>query len=455
MKPPALFGRKTVISTRFRSVFVAAMVSMSVAYILMLTDNVVAGQIIGDRAVAAMSLVFPMMTMIFFLSYIIADGLAMMAAYAQGQGNRQEMCCLFSLGILLSLGMGAILLAVLVLFRENILSFWEISSELMDFAFAYYSGLMWIPPVEFLNIFLYTFFVQEGEERICAIAFVTAFVVNVVLSVLLCYFIGVMGIGLATVIGTLVSCLVQLKFFLSPKCSLRFIWCWDTGKVLRGCWYSFYHSMDTLLLALLPVVLSDYIINHFGEEHIIVVSVIMNMLTLIIALYTGLVDCLQPMVCQYHAEGNLWSVRKTMAIGIESTIALSLLVSLAGMAAAPVLPRLFGVTEEAMMAEAAHSLRIFLLFTVFLGVTLMYSNYYVYIQERNYSAFLKVMLLLALPAAGMALGGSWGMEGLWFGVGGAFAAAFLINLVLIRFGGAGGIFSLWMKTGLHVSFPTI
>lgn len=51
MKTPALFGRKTVISTRFRSVFVAAMVSMSVAYILMLTDNVVAGQLIGDRAV--------------------------------------------------------------------------------------------------------------------------------------------------------------------------------------------------------------------------------------------------------------------------------------------------------------------------------------------------------------------------------------------------------------------
>lgn len=47
-----------MISTRFRSVFVAAMVSMSVAYILMLTDNVVAGQLIGDRAVAAISLVF-------------------------------------------------------------------------------------------------------------------------------------------------------------------------------------------------------------------------------------------------------------------------------------------------------------------------------------------------------------------------------------------------------------
>ena len=59
-----MFGKKTVISTRFKSVFVASMVSMISAYILMLTDNVVAGQVVGDDAVAAMTLIFLIFTII-------------------------------------------------------------------------------------------------------------------------------------------------------------------------------------------------------------------------------------------------------------------------------------------------------------------------------------------------------------------------------------------------------
>lgn len=186
--------------------------------------------------------------------------------------------------------------------------------------------------------------------------------------------------------------------------------------------------MDTLLLSLLPPVLSAYVISHFGEAHLIVVTLITNVLVLIIALYTGLVDCMQPMVCQYHAEGNLPSVKKTMDLGMKATMAISIGVSLLVMVIAPLLPNVFGIDELEIAAEAVLSLRIFLLFTVFLGTTLMYSNYYIYIEKRNYGAFVKTILLFLMPMTGMHLGGEFGSGGLWLGVGGGFAAGFLINL---------------------------
>jgi Na+-driven multidrug efflux pump len=71
--------------------------------------------------------------------------------------------------------------------------------------------------------------------------------------------------------------------------------------------------------------------------------VAVNLLTLIIALYTGLVDCLQPMICQYHAEENLHSIQKTMDIGIRATVIISLLFTALGMALAGFLPLLFFV----------------------------------------------------------------------------------------------------------------
>ncbi len=394
-------GKKTVISTRFFSVFGASMVAMTTSYILILTDNVVAGQLVSDEAVAAMSLVFPLLPMLFFVSYLIADGLGMMAAYAQGRDDRIAVNRFFSQGTILSLGLGICLFVLLWCFQEEILAFWEISSELMTYARAYYSTLKWLPLVIFLNIFFYTFLVQEGEEQICAQASIVAFGVNVVLDIVLCYELGVMGIGLATVIGTLTSCLVQCRFLFSAKSRLNFSLYWDFRQILQGFAYSLYHSIDTMYLSLLPILMSTYVIARWGESHIIVV-------------------------------GNLFCIKKTMGLGIAATIAISLAVTVMGAICAPILPYIFGVDDEYIALEATQSLRMFLIFMVFLGITLMYSNYYIYIKHWNHGLLVKTLLLLVLPAVGMLLGDFQGINGMWLGVGGAFAAAYAINLIWVK-----------------------
>lgn len=428
----SVLRKKTVISTRFRSVFASAMVAMTLSYILMLSDNVVAGQFINDDAVAAMSLVFPLMTVLFFLSYLIADGLGMMAAYAQGQEDRDEVNRLFSQGIMLSVGLGLVLVLFLEIFQDQLLSFWKISPEYMVHARGYYDGLKWLPPVVFLNILFYTFLIQDGEEKVCVRASSVAFVANIIMSIVLCKALGTLGIGLATLMGTITSCIVQCAFLFSDKSRLSFVWYYNFREIVRGFIYSFYHSVDTLYLSMLPLIFSSYVISHWGESHIIVVTVITNVLVLAVALYTGVVDCLQPMVCQYHSEGSYASVKKTMELGIASTVLMSLAISIVVGAFAFLLPLLFGVEEDYLIGEIANSLRCFLIFLVFLGTTLIYSNYYIYIEERNYGLILKTLLLVVFPVLGMYFGSAWGMYGLWLGAGAGYLLAFLFNLLVVK-----------------------
>ena len=423
----SFWGEKTVISTRFRSVFAAAMFSMASAYVLILTDNVAAGQLVGENAVVSMTLVFPLITFIIFVSYLIADGLAMMLSYAQGRGDRERVNQLFSMGVLLAVGVGLVFVAGMFFFRENLLAFWEISPQLTGYVRDYYNGLLFYAPLMFLNVFFYTVFVAEGQERVCVIGAICTFVVNALLDIVLCLQIGVMGVGIATSCGLLAAVLVQLYFLNGGRSRLRFRWYWKTKDVLYGVVYSFYHSLDTLFLSLLPAALSSCVISHFGEEHMIVVTVAVNLLTLIIALYTGLVDCLQPMICQYHAEENLHSIQKTMDIGIRATVIISLLFTALGMALAGFLPMLFGVRDEQMIAETGAAVRCFLLFIVFLGCTLMYSNYYIYIEKRNYGALLKVFLLLGFPYVGMEMGALCSMNEMWLGTGAGFVMAYVFN----------------------------
>ncbi len=427
MNKLSFFGPKTVISTRFRAVFTAAMFSMVSAYLLILTDNVAAGQLVGEEAVMSMTLVFPLLTFIIFVSYLIADGLAMLLSYAMGRGDQEQVDRLFSMGVLLALGMGALFALGMWGLRGSLLAFWDISPNLMSYAQDYYDGLLLYAPLMFLNVFFYTVFVAEGQERVCVLGAVCTFVVNVLLDIGLCLRIGVMGVGLATTCGLAAAVLIQLYFLRGGRSRLHFRWCWQTKAVLQGVFYSVYHSLDTLLLALLPVALSSCVLQHFSESYIIVVTVTVNLLTLIVALYTGVVDCLQPMVCQYHAENNLPSIQKTMSTGIRATNLISVSIMLLGMAVADFLPRLFGVSDEQLIAEVSMAVRGFLLCIVFLGCTLMYSNYYIYIERRNYGACLKVLLLLVFPYIGMEVGADYSLSGMLLGTGAGFGAACAFN----------------------------
>ena len=59
-------------------------------------------------------------------------------------------------------------------------------------------------------------------------------------------------------------------------------------------------------------------------------------------------------------------------------------------------------------------------------------NYYIYIEERNYGALLKTLLMLVFPLIGMYCGAAVSMNGLWLGMGISFAAAFLLNWLLTK-----------------------
>lgn len=425
--------RKTVISTRFVSLFKASMVSMLMTYILSFTDNVVAGQFMGEDAVAAMTIVTPLTVLLAFVSFLISDGLAMMVSYAQGNEDAGEVNRLFSLGIIFSIINGLLFTWILVSFQDELLSFWRISDHLMGYASRYYSGLMFIPIIFFLNVFIYTIFIAEGKENYCVLAASAQFISNIVLDLILCNFMGTFGIGIATVIGTLASLLIQIYYLTGERSQLQFHWYWDTKKILQNLLYSFYHSVGVLCLSILPVSLSAYVINRFGEENLIVVTIGVNILSLIISIYIGLIDCLKPMICQYYAENNLKSIEKTMNLGVNVCIIISVALTLLGIVFADFLPVLYGVENSDKVALIATAMRYWLFFTVFLGCSCVYSNHYIYIDRMKYGAMLKILLLLVFPYIGMYIGGKYSINGMWLGVGSAFFVAFAFNYFFIKF----------------------
>ena len=105
---------------------------------------------------------------------------------------------------------------------------------------------------------------------------------------------------------------------------------------------------------------------YFGEEKLVIVTIGVNLLMLLMAIYTSPVDCLQPMVCQYHAENNLHSKIKTIRLGVKASIAINLILTFAGMIFVGFMPEMFGVKDQKLIDEATEAMRCFLPFIIFL-----------------------------------------------------------------------------------------
>jgi len=182
------------------------------------------------------------------------------------------------------------------------------------------------------------------------------------------------------------------------------------------------------------------VIEYFGDEKLIIVTAAINLLTLILAFYTGLIDCLQPMICQYHAENNLHSIIKTMRLGMATAILSTLIMILAGMIFANFLPLMFGVTDTKLADETAVAMRYLLPLTIFLGATQILGNYYIYIEKMNYGVTLKIFLMLIFPFCATILSrylainilGQFTMNMFMFSISFSFFAAFLLNYLYLK-----------------------
>src|SRR5574344_1466079 len=97
-------------STRkFYSLLFTSSVAMAIAFIMLLSDTVIAGQFIGENAIAGVNLVLPVFSMAAFVSALFSVGTSASYSYEMGKFQKDRADEFFGQGILLAVSGGVIL----------------------------------------------------------------------------------------------------------------------------------------------------------------------------------------------------------------------------------------------------------------------------------------------------------------------------------------------------------
>ena len=423
--------KESFLGRKYMSILRASVLVEAVAYIVSLTDTLVAGNMLGTAALSAVGLVAPLVGISTFLMSIINSGTLQKYSLYIGLFNRKRANEYFSQGMLLGLSLGVFFLFMFLGLKDFVISLFAVPAETLPYVRDYYGVIVFCFLLDPFMALLDNTAVADGGENLSAFANIFQIISNIVLSVLFSRIWGVKGIAFASLLGKVLFLVIIATWFLRKKSSVRFVMHWslkDCGEIIRnGIVRASYFAMTGLMAA----ALNAFVLARF-EPHVLVEMTVAERYMEISTVFSGLAIAMHPLVGTLRGEKNTKALHVLIKMVTRIMVYAGLIVTVLSLVSANLLVRAFGI-EGVLVPECAGALRIISLTMVVQSLLCLFFNYY-FLLERRGLALMICMLKDNLAPIVLACAGALLLQrtgGLWIGLALAPVLTMLVSAVVV------------------------
>lgn len=421
---------------KFYSILLASSIEMVIGILMSLIDTAVAGHILGTKGLSAMNMIGPITGFTVFTEGLFSVGTSIVYASYKGKYKQEKADCAFGMGLVCSFGLGLLTSLVLICVVPPYLSYMGVSDELTkmvkDFLFFLYPQLAIAPAYQLLCQMVLT----DGGEITGTGASIAETVLNLVLSIILGLKMGIMGIGLGTLISTLVSLgIVSLHFF-SKRNSLHIRLAFDKGDLKDMLMFGANDSSMFFLMPILSFVTTKFVILYFGEFYLPILTIIYSIFELTV-IFEATGEAMRPIMPIYYGDHNYTAIMNLLNYSTAVNLQRSVLFSASLLIAAPYITLAFDITDPVLLKECTAALRIYALAGPGLAVVANFNSFYINTRKPLLAAgesVLNSLVCILIPA--IPLGMVFGIKGMMYGYALApyLTAAILFAYIYIRYG---------------------
>ena len=418
--------------SKFRRLLFVSCAGLASTNLIDLTDTMIAGNLLGEKALAAMNLFWPCIDLQFFLCMAVASGTAILYSRAVGDFDARRAADAFSNGLLLSVLVGLTLGAGLWFLRAPAVAFYGVTGETLGYLTDYWRIFVFEVVIFPAYVYLNTMVVCDGDSTVSAFSFTTELFVNAVASYFLCRAYGTAGCAMGSIVSTLSGMTVASAHFLRKSNSLAFRWHFSLRDSLSAFLADLPEASVSLFTAVVYVVMNKVLIVDFGEDALPVMTAVIAANGFILFLY-GVPPAAQPIVNVYRTEGNYGAVRRVMRAALATSLALGVLTGLAFVIFPGVVVRLIGMTTPEVVQQSCAAVRVVACSYPFVAVTALFTAYYLYVERAVLSVSLVALQSVVLPILLSASGARiLGQDGFWIGYAAASPIAVLLFFAVLK-----------------------
>ncbi|MDO4292767.1 MAG: MATE family efflux transporter [Eubacteriales bacterium] len=414
------FMREKKVLPLVLSMSLPMMLSMLVNSLYNIVDSMFVAQL-GEDALTAVSLVYPLQTLVTSIGVGFGVGISAAAAFFLGAGDRKRAGMAASQGFLLSIVHGVILSLGLSALLPAFLGLFYGEGSIYELGLEYGRIVMAFSVVVTVQIGIEKIYQSMGNMIVPTVCLAAGCLTNIVLDPFFIFGIGpfprleVTGAAIATVIGQMVTLAMYAVWYAKKGLGIEFgpALMRPTGDICKRLYLVGVPSSLTLGLPSLLVTLLNGMAGAFSSIYVLILGVYFKLQTFIYLPASGIVQGMRPVLSYNYGAGEKKRMKQILGV----CTGLDLAIMAVGMAVFFLLPgpimRMFTKDAETIR-EGAAALRLISLGFVISGISVTASGALEALGEGVASFIISFLRYLALIVPLAWLGSRLlGVQGIW------------------------------------------
>lgn len=398
---------------------IPAVIAMIVNSIYNIVDRIFIGQYVGEDALAALTIVFPVMMIIFAFAGLVGIGSAALISINLGKKDFDMVNRIF--GNMLSLGIivVGIISGIIYINLDSILSIFGATPEILHYASSYLLIILLGFTFQMVSFSLNGVVRTEGKPRLAMGTMLIAAITNIILDYIFIvnFGWGVEGAAIATITGQLMGLLFLLRYFITGQSAVRFHFknLMPDFKVAIAIFSIGISSFVTTLGTSVAMTFLNRALGTYGGVAAITsMGAINSIYTLFIMPMIGLQQGLQPIIGYNHGAGSNDRVKGALKLGLSISISFSVVIFLLLQSFPIQIISLFLDPSSDTIDVAVKGLRIFILMLPLVSINIIGTGFFQSVAKSLNAIVLGALrqFICLLPLV-IFLPMSLGLTGVW------------------------------------------
>lgn len=409
---------------------ILAMVGMS-CYILADTFFIATAQ--GTNGITALNLALPIYGLIFAIGSMIGTGSAIRYTLAKATGQ-QEAKKYFSNALIWDAIVSVIFIAAGLFFPGQVMRVMGADAVIEAIGIPYIRIVLCFTPFFIMNYAFTAFVRNDNAPHIAMAATLLSSLFNIVFDYVFMFPLGMgmTGAALATAVSPIVSILICMVHYLSPKSSVSFHFMVPSVKMLiSSCSLGVVAFVGEIASAVTTMVFNFVLLGLDGNTAVAAYGVIANTALVGTAIFNGVSQGLQPLASEAHARGEEHEKHQILVKSIVTGIALAIVLIAGVWFFASDITSAFNSEQSAQLAAyAIPGIRIYFIGFFAAGINIICAGFLSATDHAKESSIVAISRgIIAIIIFALVLPTFLGITGVWL----AFPAAEAVTLLLAIF----------------------
>ncbi len=383
-----------------------------------LADTFFIAKGLGTKGLAALNIALPAYNLIFGIGQMLGMGGATQFSIYKAQKQFKTINLIFTNIMYLAAAFSVVFMLMGLFFSQALAQLLGADAEILEMATTYLKWMLLFGPAFVMNNILLYFVRNDNAPQRAMVAMLVGSFSNIVLDYLFIFpmNMGIFGAILATGLSPVISICMMLPHFLCKHNTFHLVreklsFCAVKGSLAMGI----PTLVSQLSTGFVIIIFNFLILSLEGNTGVAAYGVVANIAFVIIGIYNGIGQGVQPLVGNAHGMGNREKIRKLYGYSMYSMVLISIVIyALIFCFAAPITALFNSENDPNLQEIAVYGLRIYFTSMIAAGYNVIVSVFFTSTERPGPAQLLTLLrgFIVIIPLSFL-MAYTLGMTGIW------------------------------------------